>query len=84
MTGFQAIQQKYYEHREVANTHFGGQIDDIENYVNAVEEREKTALDTLIKLYDSEYGFGLSIDQSELKNIIEELTGQSIEEVLKR
>ena len=81
MTDFKAIQQKYYEHREVANTHFGGQIDDIENYVNALEERETAMIEVLKRVYDSIYPKHL-VDYVE--KTIESITGQSIEEVMKR
>jgi len=78
MTDFQAIQQKYYEFRETANNHFGGQVDDIENYVNALEGRELKMLNIfkeIITIYDCKYL---------LQPIIEEMTGQTIEEVLKK
>lgn len=78
MTDFQSIQQKYYEYREEAINHFGGLIPEIEDYVNALEEREKKMIDFLCML--SEY----EIDSFEIENFIKEMTGKTVDEVLKR
>jgi len=54
MTEFEAIQQKYYEYREEAIRHFGGLIPEMEDYVNALEERENLKLresEELLKKY---------------------------------
>lgn len=88
MTDFQAIQQKYYEFAEMANNHFERLCPEIENYINALEEREKKMLDFIVSMYRvlpyNKNNTEQRIDKSLFKNVIESITGQSIEEVLKR
>ena len=78
MTDFQIMQQKYYEYREEAISHFGGLIPEMEDYVNALEEREKRMIDFLCML--SEY----EINSFEIEDFIKELTGQTVEEIVKK
>lgn len=78
LTDFQTIQQKYYEFAEIANDHFESLCPEITAYVKALEEREKRFIDFIAML--SEY----EITDTCISDFIEEITGQSIEEVLKR
>jgi len=77
MTDFQIMQQKFYEYREEAIRHFGGLIPEMEDYVNALEEREK-ALEQLNKDKDDKI--------IELKKVVSEYFNkhQSSEELLKK
>lgn len=71
MTDFQAIQQKYYE--------CGFIFDEISSdYVKALEEREEKMLNFIALL--SEY----EITDTCISDFIREITGQSIEEVLRK
>lgn len=84
MTDFQIMQQKYYEYREEADRHFGGLIPELEDYVNALEEREKRMLDFLIENFKTSATKYMPPDTIKLKDLIESITGQTIEEVLKK
>ena len=84
--------EKYYQAKEIVDKHFGGQIDDINNYVEELEQENGELIDRIIdtQKFCCRYCNGHQTTDCRNhcypfllnRNIIEKHTGKPIEEIL--
>lgn len=72
--------QKYLEHKKIAELHFGGYIDEVDNYVKELENQNEEMIKALIMIYEAWHEDSILI--SSVKPIIEKVTNKNIEEVI--